>query len=1345
VTRCCSAARWPLLLVVCLAVALGLPGCATSKSPGAVVREFFALMSSGRYEAASQLLTTDARAFFAFGMSLAAFGAQFTGEKLGSMPAGRIEITREVIRGDTAEVEGTFRYADGTVEPMGFTTLVMENGQWKIALDLFGTGAGSSGSSPIPGTSSTSQAAPRPAGSPTTAPGTSTASPNVSTQAGSQALQTPGDVARQFFVLTSRGDYEAVAALMTDEAKMLFAFGAFLTSGLSGLTGEEAGFKPIAEVEITREVVQGDAAEVECTLHYADGTTDPVGSVALARVGGQWKIAVDASGSSGRTLDEPSPRATPSSTHATTPTGVATPSQPTTPTAGNTGQGTMDSPVLPRMVLVPAGSFEMGDSFSEGTANERPVHTVTVSAFYMDRNEVTGALWREVAAWAEANGYDIGPGSGRSGTEDRPFYNVTWYEAVKWANARSEKEGITPAYYTSAEKSPATVYREGEIDIQNDCVRWDAGYRLPTEAEWEKAARGGASGHRFAWSNADVIAAAQANYCAGCGSDYNSTRSAYDLGPYQGLDAFGNEPRGALPYTEPVGSHAPNGYGLFDMTGNVAEWCWDWLWHDETYADVPGGVDPRGPASGTTKATDWWGETAAHRIIRGGSWDNLASFCRVAARSHALPDEYSWSLGFRLVRAASSASDSLPPQTASGIRETRAGSAVVVAIDPAHGGADPGASSEGVLEKVVVLAVAKKMSALASGFPGLRILFVRTADTEMSAEDRAAVASTEGAQLYIALHVNSFSQPTALGIETVVDSTHKSGDATWRLAAAIQQALVASTGGKDRGVRAQGSTFAQLAIPAVSALIGFITAPEERAKLVDPAYQDLVARGILQGITSYVSASAAAPAGTREAATGRAFAATVEGTMISLETLSARVSQMMTQYQSIYREMGQDPTGLFNGAQGAMLTLRLQSGALTDLIRETVYAQEANSRSIKVDNATIDVELTRQYQNALTSNGISEAQLKAYLESQGQTLDSYKAAMRASIATSLLTTAVNTVVGAGPAPTEDEVAAYFEKNIATYDATEQVHAEHILVADLATAQSVEQQLAGGADFGALAAQYSIDTGTKTKGGDLGWFERGQMVQEFEAAAFSLQPGETSDPVKTQYGYHIIRVAERKQAHTPTLTEVDDQVVKDLTTQNQTTRANDWYTGVLKTKKAVIGIPVVNAFMMQEDNIDRGLAEFERLFAEDEGTDPYLAYYIGPIYEQKGSAAANERKALEAVALPTAEQTGRIADLKAIEQVCTERALAAYLALLNSGEVDGTVLTRILALDAGNTRALQALKSLAPEETDVSRKQRSDRDVASVRSSLAALRRQNSLSSRVGRAVEFKTDRRAHCR
>jgi foldase protein PrsA len=429
------------------------------------------------------------------------------------------------------------------------------------------------------------------------------------------------------------------------------------------------------------------------------------------------------------------------------------------------------------------------------------------------------------------------------------------------------------------------------------------------------------------------------------------------------------------------------------------------------------------------------------------------------------------------------------------------------------------------------------------------------------------------------------------------------------------------------------------------------------------------------------------------------FAAIVEGDKISLETLNARATQMMTQYENLYTQAGMDPSALFNGASGAMLRLRIESSALSDLIRETIYAQEARRRGMRVADSVVDAELATQYGQTLTSNGITEDQLKVYLESQGQTLESFKASLRPAIATRLLVSAVNDEVAPISTPTELELASYLEKNIAKYDAGEQVHAMHILVADLATAQEVQRKLTEGADFAALAAEYSTDTGSKAAGGDLGWFERGQMVTEFEDAAFSLKPGETSEPVKTQYGYHIIRVLERKDARTPALAEIRDQVLADMQTESRTTQGEAWYAEVRKTKKVEIGIPVVQAFMMQEMDLDSGLAEFERLRSEDKGTDPYIPYYIGQIHEAKASSATSERTTLEAVTTPTPEQVSRIAQLKAIEKESKDKALAAYVTLVEDGEVDEGLLTKILTFDPSNTAAMMAMGTLLAEKGD----------------------------------------------
>jgi formylglycine-generating enzyme required for sulfatase activity len=263
------------------------------------------------------------------------------------------------------------------------------------------------------------------------------------------------------------------------------------------------------------------------------------------------------------------------------------------------------------MAFIPQGAYTMGDA---------PTRTVTLDAFYIGKYEVTKAEWDEVRTWGLSNGYtDIAAGSGRA--SDNPVRDIAWHDTVKWFNARSQKEGLTPVYYT--DDAQTTIYKAGSVNVTNAQVKWAAsGYRLPTEAEWEKAARGGVDGKRFPWGG-DTIRHTQAHYI-GSVSNYD-----YDYAGRNGYNpTYGGD-------TSPVDAFAPYGYGVYGMAGNVQEWCWDWY---GTYASGSQ-TNPRGAATG------------ADRVLRGGAYVYQAPGLSVASRQFSIPTTSNYYSGFRAVRS----------------------------------------------------------------------------------------------------------------------------------------------------------------------------------------------------------------------------------------------------------------------------------------------------------------------------------------------------------------------------------------------------------------------------------------------------------------------------------------------------------------------------------------------------------------------------------------------------------------------------------------------------------------------------------------------------------------------
>ncbi|MGC9529072.1 MAG: N-acetylmuramoyl-L-alanine amidase family protein [Candidatus Bipolaricaulaceae bacterium] len=175
-----------------------------------------------------------------------------------------------------------------------------------------------------------------------------------------------------------------------------------------------------------------------------------------------------------------------------------------------------------------------------------------------------------------------------------------------------------------------------------------------------------------------------------------------------------------------------------------------------------------------------------------------------------------------------------------------------VMVDAGHGGQDPGAQVAGVDEKDVNLAIVFRLASLARDYPALRVVLTRASDRYVDLRARVQLAERVGAVLYLSIHANACSDPQVCGVETWVDDERDSTDPSWELARAVQRQVCAHVGAADRGVHAQRLYMRHTDLPAALLEVGYLTCPAERRRLVDPAYQEELARAALAGILAFL-------------------------------------------------------------------------------------------------------------------------------------------------------------------------------------------------------------------------------------------------------------------------------------------------------------------------------------------------------------------------------------------------------------------------------------------------------------------------------------------------------------
>lgn len=419
----------------------------------------------------------------------------------------------------------------------------------------------------------------------------------------------------------------------------------------------------------------------------------------------------------------------------------------------------------------------------------------------------------------------------------------------------------------------------------------------------------------------------------------------------------------------------------------------------------------------------------------------------------------------------------------------------------------------------------------------------------------------------------------------------------------------------------------------------------------------------------------------------------VEGQKFTRAQFAQTLDNVLAYYRQLYQLFGMDFDSTIRGTDGAFRLFQLNAQAAEALIRQVIIQNEANRLRITVPASELDQAVQARYQQILQQIGGDENLLKLYLQVQNLTLDEYKKLLRQSEEARLREEKLKAAVVGAIEPTDEELQNYLNNNQARYQKEpEKVKVAHILVKDAKLADELLGKVqAPGADFAALAKQYSQDEATKGKGGETDFFSRYEspFSSTVTDVIWALNPGEVR-LVQDDQGYHIVKLLERKPPVIPELAEIRDQVRNDYVQEETARRWDAWYKEKRNKVKLEIEDPVIAASLLYSSDKEAALNKL--LLAQEEGyaLDNRLPYYIGRIYEELYSEVLAKRTELEKKENRSEAEEAELQSLRAKEAELKSKALAQYLKFMETGEADEAFYNRVLLLDPKNVQVLYQL-------------------------------------------------------